>query len=220
MTLARDWDYRDCTGFYWSEKFDGCRAYWDGADLWTRDGNVINAPAEFLAALPQGVHLDGEVWCGRGGYIEAMTAVRHGKFTPNCRFVAFDAPLQSGNWMARMKYADGFCNEAVMTPARGIIGRRDEPSDRAAAIIEAGGEGVMLRSPSVKTYEAKRTIHLMRIKAGNLFAPWHGMKDTRPKPTGKVVGLDVRKFAFDPEIEWKLNAVFHDAAVDYSALKV
>jgi DNA ligase-1 len=217
MTLARDWDFRDCVCYFWQEKFDGCRAYWDGASLWTRDGNAIQAPDSFLSKLPAGVHLDGEVWCGRGAYIEAMTAVRHGKFTDSCRFVAFDVPQAEGNWLKRIKHADGMQNEVVVTSARGKIGFRDEPSELAASIIAAGGEGLMLRNPDIKRYERKRTINLMRVKAKNLYAPWHGLKDTRPAPVG--TGFDINRCAFDPEIAWKINAALHDDAVDYSDLK-
>lgn len=204
MTLARDWDFRDCTGYFWSEKFDGCRAFWDGYQLWTRDGNIIKAPASFTNQLPCGVALDGEVWCGRGEYIQAMIAVRHGLFTDACRFVAFDYPNIKGNWLERMKYADAYRNAVVLTPERGVIGYRDEASILADAIIRDGGEGLMLRNPFVKSYEAKRTCHLMRVKAKNLFAPWHGMKDTRPPCT--AYGFHVNKLAFNPELAWKVNA--------------
>lgn len=209
MTLATDWDYRDCMFYFWSEKFDGCRAYWDGERFWTRGGNVIQAPDSFVSQMPYGVHLDGEIWCGRGRYIESMNAVRHGLFTDSCRFVCFDAPKQSGDWLKRMKFADTFTNETLATPERGEIKYRDEPSEIADRIIKAGGEGLILRHWSVKTYEAKRTRNLMRIKARNLFAPWHGLKDPRPPidPNAPpVYGFDLRQIPFDPEIEWKIRS--------------
>jgi DNA ligase-1 len=200
MTLARDWDFRDCTGYFWSEKFDGCRAFWDGYNIWTRDGNIVKAPTGFTSRLPCGVALDGEIWCGRAGYIEAMKAVRHGIFTDACRFVAFDFPDASGTWLERMNLADLHRNEIVMTPERGVIGFREEPSELADTIIKAGGEGLMLRHPKILRYETKRTNHLMRVKAKNLFAPWHGMSDNR---TGNTFLL---KLAFDPEIAWRVDA--------------
>ncbi len=174
MTLARDWDFRDVTGYYWSEKFDGCRAYWDGFAMWTRGGNAINLPTAIVGELPVGIALDGEIWCGRGGYIEAMNAVRHNIWTDNARFVVFDAPDAKGNWLQRMKSADAFAGEYIQICKRGKIQYRDHASELAAEIIDAGGEGIMLRSPFVKSYERKRTCNLMRIKKKNLYAPWHG----------------------------------------------
>lgn len=207
MTLARDWDFRDCRGYFWSEKYDGCRAYWDGQQLWTRGGKVIAAPDWLTRRLPHGVPLDGEIWCGRGGYIEAMNAVRHGLFTRACRFVAFDAPEQSGDWLARMRFADLFRSRVVLTPERGSIQTREEPSARAAEIIASGGEGLMLRHPEVTRYERKRTNHLMRIKQRNLYAPWHGLQPHRVEPPSNSGGLDVSLFPFDPEIEFRINDV-------------
>jgi ATP-dependent DNA ligase len=246
MTLAMDWDYRDLTWYFWSEKFDGCRAYWDGFQFWTRGGNVIAAPDWFTAALPNGIPLDGEIWCGRGEYIQAMNAVRHGLFTKACKFVAFDTPSQTGDWLKRMEFADLFRNEIVITPARGVVQNRNEASDIAARFIAAGGEGAMFRSPDVFKYERKRTKHLFRIKAKNLVEPWrqeggrgaktvgdgadgvlgkarnrhqHQEADGRNQTAARpIVGLDVSLFPFDPEIDWNIRQILGDESVDTRAL--
>ena len=202
MTLAQDWDFRDLTHWQWSEKFDGCRAYWDGQALWTRGGNVILAPSSFIESLPAGIALDGEIWAGRGGYIEAMNAVRHGIFTDRITFQCFDCPGASGDWISRMKQAEKFQNRIVRTCDRGVIKSRDEASERAAKIIEQGGEGLMLRSPNVFEYQRKRTNTLQRIKAKNLYAPWHGAKPQFK--FRKFGGLDFSQMPFDPEIEYKI----------------
>jgi DNA ligase-1 len=225
MTLARDWDYRDLSGFYWSEKFDGCRAYWDGHCFWTRGGHVVDAPASALRQMPDGVELDGELWCGRGTLVEAANAVRHGLWTDNVRFVAFDAPGQRGDWMRRMAFADAFKNDFVLTVERGVVEHREHASDIAAAIIAAGGEGAMFRNPAALDYRRKRTLNLIRIKAGNLYAPWRKPEwtavearnysdtgsTTRQKPAynprGKTAGLDVNLFPFDPAINHRIETV-------------
>jgi len=202
MTLATDWDFRDVRLWQWSEKFDGCRAYWDGQAFWTRGGHVVDAPAQLLRAMPSGVHLDGELWAGRGGYIPAMNFVRHGIWSDSVRFVAFDAPQASGDWLKRMKLADGFCNEFVITPERGIIRGHYEASERAAAIIEAGGEGLMLRSPNALDYQRRRTVNLMRIKTGNLYAPWYGA--TPQLKLRDFGGLRLSEWPFDPKMEHEI----------------
>ena len=58
-----------------SEKFDGVRAIWDGKQLKFRSGNVVNAPAWFLAKLPA-TKLDGELWLGRQRFEELSGLVR------------------------------------------------------------------------------------------------------------------------------------------------
>lgn len=78
-------------GWYWSEKLDGERCFWDGGQsrgksvrdcpwanfaksgwndtctgLWSRYAKVIHAPSWWLDRLPQGIALDGELYMGRG----------------------------------------------------------------------------------------------------------------------------------------------------------
>src|SRR6187402_3421649 len=62
-----------------SEKYDGVRGLWDGQTLRTRAGNVIAAPAWFIARLPKQA-LDGELWLGRGQFEKVSGTVR--KMTP------------------------------------------------------------------------------------------------------------------------------------------
>lgn len=40
-------DAMDPTDWWISEKLDGVRAYWDGADFYSREGNPFPAPAWF-----------------------------------------------------------------------------------------------------------------------------------------------------------------------------
>ena len=50
-----------------SEKLDGIRAYWDGKDLYTKNGNKIYAPIWFLKDFPN-FELDGELWTRRDDF--------------------------------------------------------------------------------------------------------------------------------------------------------
>ena len=69
----------DPRGWLVSEKLDGMRAWWDGGRLWSRQGKPVFAPPWWLAHLPKGVALDGELWLGRGRFQECMSIVRqHG----------------------------------------------------------------------------------------------------------------------------------------------
>ena len=166
MTLLRDWDGRDLSGWLAAEKFNGCRGYWDGRRMWTRDGNVIPLPDWFRAELPAGFPLDGEVWCGRNGFTEARLAVQYGKFTRRVRFVVFDAPRAKGNWQARMAAAAAAVRGSTVTRVarfRVLRGARD-----ARALLREirgrGGEGVVVRNPHTPRYERKRSWNVMRIK--------------------------------------------------------
>ena len=90
-------------GWFWSEKLDGQRCFWDGGitrdmpksdvpwantdkddrlkdvqictGLWSRYGNVIHAPGWWLNKLPA-MLLDGELYMGRHSRQELMTIIR------------------------------------------------------------------------------------------------------------------------------------------------
>src|SRR5213080_903258 len=59
LLLAHSWDNAaDLVGWWMSEKLDGVRAYWDGRQFLSRQGNLYHAPDWFVEGLP-GVPLDG-----------------------------------------------------------------------------------------------------------------------------------------------------------------
>ena len=91
-------------GWFWSEKLDGMRAFWDGGitrdmratdvpwanvekhgrfknevfatGLWSRYGQVIRAPKTWLDKLPKNIPLDGELWMGRGSFQSLISTVK------------------------------------------------------------------------------------------------------------------------------------------------
>src|SRR5688500_3311306 len=53
ILLAQSWTNDvDLAGWWMSEKLDGVRAYWDGKQFISRQGNLYHAPDWFAAALP------------------------------------------------------------------------------------------------------------------------------------------------------------------------
>ncbi len=109
-------------GWCMSEKLDGMRAWWDGGasrglpasevpyantekdaryisppiatGLWTRYGNVIQAPDWFLDALPR-YCLDGELWIRRGAFQTVMATVKDlypGPEWHDIKYMVFDSP--------------------------------------------------------------------------------------------------------------------------------
>jgi DNA ligase-1 len=161
MTLGRDWDGRDVSGWLASEKYDGCRAYWDGSTLWTRDGNVICAPKWFTDGLPA-THIDGEIWAGRGKFEEAKAAVQQGTFTDSIRFMAFDAPQASGDWACRMATIPA---TMTMEPVQYFaVTNVEQMREMFATVKQGGGEGLMLRDTRCTMYEYGRTNKLLKVK--------------------------------------------------------
>jgi DNA ligase-1 len=156
MALVCDFDseVHNLAGWYLSEKLDGCRAYWDGKAFYTRAGNPIHAPDYITSAMPA-EEVDGEIWAGRGGFQKARVAVQFGtadgKHWDGVRFVAFDYPQRSGDWLDRM---DG----------NGLVCRSTKQAFHLMRYVQAnGGEGIIARQPAMQ-YRAGRSGCVLRLK--------------------------------------------------------
>jgi DNA ligase-1 len=184
LLLAHTWDPAklDPTGWWISPKLDGIRAYWDGdATLWSRQGNAFaKAPPEYLALLPQGVPLDGELYLGPGRFNDTVRAVKGAAGWADLRYVVFDAPPDPGTYCAGSLDAQdaaavrgfGYSYEERMAFATDAwhdvvpLVRCEGVSHVWAALADAelqGLEGVMLRQPG-SLYEGKRSRTLLKVK--------------------------------------------------------
>lgn len=59
---------QDPTGWLMSEKLDGVRCYWDGINMFTRNGKDFNPPQWFKDLLPKNLALDGELFIKRDDF--------------------------------------------------------------------------------------------------------------------------------------------------------
>ncbi|MFT4691407.1 MAG: DNA ligase [Verrucomicrobiia bacterium] len=173
LLLANMWDPSvNPTGWWISEKYDGIRAHWNGKALLTRGGNKVHAPDYFLAELPEGINLDGELWMGRGKFEETMSTVRRN--TPDDRwhqvqFMVFDAPKVIGDFELRMDFLRRTLPRNAKhlkrvphtrcTGTEHLIARRDR-------VVAAGGEGLMIRKPDSE-YEPGQSPTLLKVKPQN-----------------------------------------------------
>jgi DNA ligase-1 len=176
MTLAVDMTGdRSVVGWLASEKLNGCRAFWDGRQFWTRGGLVVDAPKWFTRGLPR-IQLDGEIHAGRGhgvgnansAYKVAMTAVRHGGHWFDAaadgepiRFTTFDAPQVGGNWLARVTEAGRAWGDVVKVTAMRDI---QHFVKYLTTLRRLNAEGAMFRDPHAVGYDCGRSDHLLRFK--------------------------------------------------------
>lgn len=156
-----DWRGADLTGWYVSEKLDGCRAYWDGEQLHSRGGHLVHAEA-ITSALPRGFALDGEIWAGRGQFETARRLTQYGTPDPRVQFIALDAPDLPGDWLDRL---------AAIRALGGIqvVGALPIPSmdwlgQLLRHVLAAGGEGLIARRPGT-TYRPVRSDDVQKLKA-------------------------------------------------------
>ena len=141
----------DVGEYYASEKLDGVRAYWDGAKLISRGGNVFAAPQWFVRGFPA-EHLDGELWSRRGDFENISGVVRRKQPHDGWReikYMIFDMPKVGGDFRARltqMKKTIAAANlPHLQLVAQYELQNAGELQNMMREITEGGGEGVMLR---------------------------------------------------------------------------
>ena len=153
-----------------SEKLDGVRAIWDGKQLSSRQGNVINAPAWFIKDLPS-TALDGELWLARGQFDALSGAVR--KDIPmdaewqNITYQIFELPNAKGTFETRAKRIIEIVKKANIPHLKAIaqIRVKDEKALnlKLKQVVASGGEGLMLHLAEA-AYVTGRSDVLLKLK--------------------------------------------------------
>jgi DNA ligase-1 len=153
-----------------SEKYDGVRGYWDGRQLLTRGGTVVNAPAWFTENWPA-QPLDGELWAGRGKFSQAVSTVR--QQAPDdatwreMRFMVFDLPGHPGIFAERNAALTQIIAQLnqpwVIAVEQTTVASRAALQSRLNAVVRAGGEGLMLHR-AASLYRAERNDDLLKLK--------------------------------------------------------
>jgi DNA ligase 1 len=160
----------DPTPYLVSEKYDGVRAIWDGKTLRSRSGNLINAPAWFIAKLPP-QRLDGELWLGRGQFEQLSGYVR--KTTPQdeewrqIKYMIFELPEAPGTFEQRYQQIKQVV-AATNWPQLVAVEQFRLPNNAALKrklneVVRAGGEGLMLHLADAP-YITGRNDALLKLK--------------------------------------------------------
>jgi DNA ligase-1 len=168
--LAQSWTNDiDLAGWWMSEKLDGVRAYWNGKQFLSRQGNTFHAPDWSVERLPD-VPLDGELWLARKSFQRTVSIVRRqdkSDLWREIRYLAFDAPSQGGSFEERVAIVKELLAQSAAPHLEAHEHRlcRDvEHLREELAHVEAlGGEGLMLRQPG-SAYETGRSFTLLKVK--------------------------------------------------------
>ncbi len=181
-----------------SEKYDGVRGLWDGQTLRTRAGNVIAAPAWFIAKLPKQA-LDGELWIARGQFEKLSGVVR--KTTPQddewrqIKYLVFELPNAPGSFAERYEQIKRTVAEANFAQLAAV--EQFRLKDNAALkrklteIVRAGGEGLMLHRADAP-YVTGRNDALLKLKPlDDAEATVMGYVAGKGKHQGKMGALQV-----------------------------
>jgi len=172
---GREWhkDQDDPTGWVMSEKLDGIRAFWDGSNLYTKHGNLINAPKDFISTLPHDIFLDGELWSGYDSFEKLKSIIIQSSLNQDpqlwnsVKFFIFDTPKHEGNYQQRHAFAQSSisqCNQNISIIPIQICSGVDHLLSVLNDIDKKKGEGIMLYHPQAN-YQSGRTNVLLKVKA-------------------------------------------------------
>ena len=156
---------------YWvSEKLDGVRGYWNGHQLFTKQGHLINAPIWFTQYWPNQA-IDGELWIARNTFAQVSSIVR--KQHPNDKnwhkihLMMFDLPSASGNFSQRIKQMQTLIKHTKSSTLKMIAQHKATTVSHLFTqldnIVKHHGEGLMLHYQNA-FYKAGRVSHLMKLK--------------------------------------------------------
>ncbi|CAM3648209.1 DNA ligase [Rheinheimera salexigens] len=156
---------------YWvSEKLDGVRAFWDGKQLISRGGNIIAAPAWFVADFPQ-VELDGELWLGRNQFADTLSIVsKHNAIDNEWRQVSyyiFELPNATGTFSQRISAINTIIQQQnspfLKQVAQFRIANKTLLLTKLVELEDTGAEGLMLHHQDA-LYKTGRNSDLLKLK--------------------------------------------------------
>lgn len=160
---------QNISGWYMSEKLDGIRAYWDGKNLYTKNGNVINTPKDFTKNFPS-FELDGELWSKRGDFENIQSIVLDK--TPSSKwkeltYNIFEVPNTKGDFLTRLQKAKDWFNKHSNKNVNIIKQIKCEDEEHLITfldeIIQLKGEGIIVKDGS-KDYHTGRTPYSLKVK--------------------------------------------------------
>ncbi len=199
LPLAHNYQQNIEISQYWvSEKLDGVRAYWDGKQLISKNGNPFSVPEWFTDAFPA-QPLDGELWMGRNQFEKLLSTLRQQPINHNLwrkvRYMVFDLPVKGIPFEQRLIKIRQVIN-AHPSPYLSIVEQYQlsthaELMEILNQTTKSGGEGLMLHNGSAR-YTAGRSNNLLKLKEyQDAEATVVGYQSGKGKYTGLVGSLIV-----------------------------
>lgn len=153
-----------------SEKLDGVRAYWDGKQLLSRQGNRFHAPAWFIKDLPK-QPLDGELWISREHFEQTVSTVR--KKQPideewqQISYQLFEMPEAKGTFQQRVDAMEALVKKLNIRHLSVIkqyhLPNAEALSKKLDEVVTQGAEGLMLHRAN-SLYYTGRSNALLKVK--------------------------------------------------------
>jgi DNA ligase 1 len=155
--------------WYMSEKLDGIRAYWNGKELLSKNGNKIYTPDWFIKDFPD-FELDGELWTKRDDFenIQAIVLDKNpSKKWQEITYNIFEVPNAKGDFDKRLEkirnYLDKKPNKFIKIIPQIIFKNDAQLNDYLKKLIDEKAEGLMLKNPKLEYFRG-RSENILKVK--------------------------------------------------------
>jgi DNA ligase-1 len=171
LWLASPYQGHENLSDYWvSEKYDGIRGYWNGQQLLSRSGKVLNPPAWFVQGWPSAV-FEGELWAGLSQFEKAASVSQQKQANDNewraMRFKVFDAPTLAKTFTERIEIYQNLVKQIgrpwVQAVAQNQIQSHSALNTLLQTTVQAGGEGLVLHRGNSE-YQSGRNEDVLKVK--------------------------------------------------------
>ena len=157
------------TNWYMSEKLDGIRAYWNGKEFRSKNGNKIYAPFWFTKDFPP-FELDGELWSKREDFeniqnivLDEIPTTKWDELTYNI----FEVPNENGNFDKRLKkiklWLEKNPNKFIKIIPQKICKNESDLDNYLKELIDKKAEGIILKNPNLD-YFTGRNENILKVK--------------------------------------------------------
>ena len=171
LQKAKNYDNskHNITNWYMSEKLDGIRAYWNGKELLSKNGNKIYAPSWFTKDFPP-FELDGELWTKRDDFesiqnivLDTNPSSKWEKITYNI----FEVPNEKGNFDKRLEkiksWLDKNPNKIIKIIPQLICKNETDLNIYLKELLDKKAEGIILKNPNLE-YFTGRSENILKVK--------------------------------------------------------
>jgi DNA ligase-1 len=155
--------------WYMSEKLDGIRAYWNGKELLSKNGNKIFAPTWFIKDFPS-FELDGELWTKRDDFENIQNIVLDTNSTEDWKKITyniFELPNSKGNFPKRLKKLENWLtknpNNYIKIIPQIICKDKTHLNNYLKELIEKKAEGIIIKNPNLN-YQTEKNNNLLKVK--------------------------------------------------------
>ena len=157
------------TNWYMSEKLDGIRAYWNGKEFISKNGNKIYAPFWFTKDFPP-FELDGELWSKREDFENIQNIVLDETPTTKWNEITyniFEVPNTDGNFNKRLEkitlWLEKNPNKFIKIIPQKICKNESDLDNYLKELIAKKAEGIILKNPNLD-YFTGRNENILKVK--------------------------------------------------------